>query len=196
MVPTDIFEQTNVNVSEVQNEAKKAAWAISRMEDQVKMDQLNASTTTNLVAVGVTNLTIEKLLEAKYMMDANNVPMEGRFWLGHANQQQALLKETEITSSDYNSIKALVRGEVDTFLGFKFIWVGNMLEGGLYKTGNNRTNFAWHMDAMCAAYKINPTVSTDWLTTIQSNVVVPKVVLGAHEALPEGIVKIVCDETA
>jgi hypothetical protein len=31
------------------------------------------------------------------------------------------LAETEITSSDYNVVKALVQGEVNTFMGFSFI---------------------------------------------------------------------------
>jgi hypothetical protein len=31
-----------------------------------------------------------------------------------------LLRTTEITSADYNSVKALVDGSVNTFMGFKF----------------------------------------------------------------------------
>ena len=31
------------------------------------------------------------------------------------------MAETEISSSDYNTVKALVQGQVDSFLGFKFI---------------------------------------------------------------------------
>ena len=32
-----------------------------------------------------------------------------------------LLSTTEVTSYDYNSVKALVDGKVDTFMGFKFV---------------------------------------------------------------------------
>lgn len=38
-----------------------------------------------------------------------------------AQQGDDLLAETAVTSSDYNSVKALVSGEVDTFMGFKFV---------------------------------------------------------------------------
>jgi hypothetical protein len=32
-----------------------------------------------------------------------------------------LLGDTSVTSSDFNTVKALVHGEVDSFMGFKFI---------------------------------------------------------------------------
>ena len=38
-----------------------------------------------------------------------------------ADQADGLLSQTEITSSDYAAVKALVQGEVDTFMGFKFV---------------------------------------------------------------------------
>lgn len=38
-----------------------------------------------------------------------------------AQQSDDLLASTEVTNSDYASVKALVNGEVDTFMGFKFI---------------------------------------------------------------------------
>ena len=38
-----------------------------------------------------------------------------------ANQLSDLLNINEVKSSDFNTIKALVQGEIDTYLGFKFI---------------------------------------------------------------------------
>jgi len=38
-----------------------------------------------------------------------------------AKQIDDLLATTEVTSADYNTVKALVQGEVDTFMGFKFV---------------------------------------------------------------------------
>lgn len=32
-----------------------------------------------------------------------------------------LLRETEVSSYDFNNVKALVEGKIDTFMGFKFI---------------------------------------------------------------------------
>jgi hypothetical protein len=67
-------------------------------------------------------LNVEKLRAAKEILDANEVdPMDPRFCVVNAKQLRNLLAETEIGSADYNSVKSLVQGEVDTFLGFKFI---------------------------------------------------------------------------
>jgi hypothetical protein len=65
-------------------------------------------------------LNVEALLIAKYLLDAAEV--EGQRYLVHrAIDLQNLLGETQVTSADYNSIRALVAGELDTFLGFKFL---------------------------------------------------------------------------
>ena len=73
-------------------------------------------------ATSVTSgLTIDKLIHAKYLLDVGEVPQEDRYLVHGAKQLQDLLSTDEISSSDYNAVKALVRGEVDTFLGFRFI---------------------------------------------------------------------------
>jgi len=74
------------------------------------------------VAHGSANLTIAKLLDAKKILDGSDVdPEEEKYLVCTANQLHDFLNITEVKSSDYNSIKALVQGEVDTYLGFKFI---------------------------------------------------------------------------
>lgn len=42
-------------------------------------------------------------------------------------QIESLLGQTEVTSADYNNVKALVQGDVDTFMGFKFIEMERLL---------------------------------------------------------------------
>ena len=54
-----------------------------------------------------------------------------------------LLSTTEVTSSDFNTVKALVQGEIDSFLGFKFT-VSNRLA----KSGNDRTCIAFAQDGI------------------------------------------------
>jgi len=70
------------------------------------------------------NLTIGKLRRARYLLDKAEATTEGEYDLYVAvdpSQIQSLLRTTEVTNSDYNTIKALVAGEIDTFMGFKFI---------------------------------------------------------------------------
>ena len=69
-----------------------------------------------------TGLNVGKLRAAKENLDAGDVdPEMPRFCIINAKQLSNLLAETEVTSSDFNTVKALVQGEVDTFLGFNFI---------------------------------------------------------------------------
>jgi|TARA_Y100000310_G_scaffold250498_1_gene256732 hypothetical protein len=68
-----------------------------------------------------TGLNVGKLRAAKQILDANEADDDNRTMVINAKQLQNLLAETEVTSSDYASVKALVQGEVNTFLGFNFV---------------------------------------------------------------------------
>jgi len=74
------------------------------------------------IAVGTTGLTLDKLLSAKEIIDSSDVdPDEARYVVCTAKQVTDLLNTTQVTSSDYNTVRALASGNIDTFLGFKFI---------------------------------------------------------------------------
>ncbi len=66
-------------------------------------------------------LNVAKLRAAKEKLDANEVDDNERSVILNAKQMNNLLAETAVTSSDFNTVKALVQGEVGTFLGFNFI---------------------------------------------------------------------------
>jgi hypothetical protein len=81
-----------------------------------------ALTSGQKIVHGSANLTLAKLIEAKEILDAAEVdPEEPRFLVCQASQISNLLNSTTVTSSDFNTVKALVQGNIDTFLGFKFI---------------------------------------------------------------------------
>lgn len=74
------------------------------------------------IAGGTTGLTLAKLLSAKEIIDSSDVdPEEARYVVCSAKQITDLLNTTQVTSSDYNTVRALASGQIDTFLGFKFI---------------------------------------------------------------------------
>lgn len=74
------------------------------------------------IAGGTTGLTLSKLLSAKEIIDSSDVdPDEARYIICSAKQVTDLLNTTQVTSSDYNTVRALASGQIDTFLGFKFI---------------------------------------------------------------------------
>lgn len=67
-------------------------------------------------------LNTAKIIEAGRLLAANEVDEdEPKFIVWNARQRASLLNSTKATSSDYNSVKALVTGELNSFLGFEFI---------------------------------------------------------------------------
>lgn len=74
------------------------------------------------IAVGTTSLTVAKLIAAKEILDASDVdPDETKYLVCSAKEITSLLGDDKVTSADFNSVKALVAGQVDTFMGFNFI---------------------------------------------------------------------------
>jgi len=73
------------------------------------------------VAAAAAGLTVTKLRAAKKILDQNKVPFNDRFLAVAAEGIDDLLSDSNVTSADFNTVRALVEGKVDTFLGFKFI---------------------------------------------------------------------------
>ena len=106
-----------------------------------------------------------------------------------------MLSTTEITSSDYASVKALVHGDLDTFLGFEFHMIEARAEGGLPVATNDRTCYAWHKDALGLAVSIEPMVEVNYLPEYVSYLANGMLDLGAVTIDVEGVVDIHIDET-
>ena len=146
-----------------------------------------------LLAAGSENLTIAKLIEAKKILDLNSVdPSIARHIVVSPDQIESLLGTTQVTSSDFNTVRALTTGEVDTFMGFKF-HVSNRLA----KSSNDRTCFAW------AESGIKLGVGKDTMARIDeradksySTQVFYCATFGATRMEEEMVVSIVCDESA
>jgi hypothetical protein len=121
--------------------AQAAAFAMGRaMDDEIisaatgtAFTGETGSTSTTLPAgqqiteASTDGLTIDKLREAKKILDLNSVdPSIPRYIIVSPKQIDDLLGTTSVTSSDFNTVKALVQGEVNAFMGFNFI-VSNRL---------------------------------------------------------------------
>lgn len=71
---------------------------------------------------GSTGLTLAKLLSTVEILNgADLMDEQERILVVSPKQMTNLLNTTEVKSVDYNSVKALVDGKVDTFMGFKFV---------------------------------------------------------------------------
>ena len=81
-----------------------------------KIGSVNAAGTAEAKA------NVESLRRCKKIFDQADVDESiSRYCALNANQLEALLAETEITSADFNTVRALVMGELNTFLGLNFI---------------------------------------------------------------------------
>jgi hypothetical protein len=197
---SDIFMQQKVNFDERQELVQVLANAIGRRQDQLILDALTASSTSLTVSNDIggtdTNLNVAKLREAKKLLDKNNVPPMDRHMVIHANSLASLLSETSVTSSDFNTVKALVSGEVDTFLGFKFHVLGDRSEGGLAIDGSlDRTVWAFHKQAMGYAEGIAPRTEINYIPEKTSYLVNTVLSAAAVAIDAEGIVQLTCRES-
>jgi len=199
---SDIFMQQKVNFDERQELVQVVANAIGRRQDQLILDALAAASLAagNVIATSVggadTNLNLDKLLAAKKALDKNNVPPTDRHMIIHANNLSSLLGETEVTSSDYASVKALVNGEINTFLGFNFHVLGDRAEGGLpVASGDVRSCWAFHKDAVGYAEGMGPKTEINYVPEKTSFLVNAMFSANAVGIDAEGIVKVLADET-
>jgi hypothetical protein len=197
---SDIFSQAKVNFDERQELVQVVAGAMGRRQDQMILDALTASSTSLTVANSIggstTNMNVAKLREAKRLLDKGNVPPDGRHIIIHANGLSNLLSETSVTSSDFNSVKALVQGDINTFLGFQFHVLGDRSEGGLAIDGSlDRTCFAFHKDAVGYGEGIAMRTEINYIAEKTSWLVNEVFSAGAVAIDDEGIVKITCRET-
>jgi len=81
-----------------------------------------AAAGSNHSAVVETSLTIAKLLTCKQLLDDAEIDdARQRYFVTNPYNINQLLNTTEVKSADYNTVRALAQGQIDTFMGFKFI---------------------------------------------------------------------------
>lgn len=84
---------------------------------------------TQKVAVNYTGsnagLVLEKLIATRGIFGKNDIDVDdpaNKLYMVISQQQlNDMLKEEELTSADYTNVKALVNGDINTFMGFEFI---------------------------------------------------------------------------
>jgi len=197
---SDIFNQAKVNFDERQELVQVVAKAIGRRSDQMIIDALAASSTSLTVATSIggagTNLNMAKLREASRLLNTSNVPAEDRYLLIHASQLSSLLSETSVTSSDFNTVKALVQGEINTFMGFTFNVIGDRTEGGLTGGGSGSTRkvYAYHKMAVGMAESMAIRSEINYIPEKTSWLVSSMFSAGAVAIDAGGCVDITCTE--
>jgi len=157
----------------------------------------STGTVANSIGGTTTNMNISKLREAAKILNTKNVPSEGRHIIIHANSLASMLEQTSVTSSDFNTVKALVQGEISTYMGFQFHILGDRTEGGLPIDGSSdRTLYAFHRDAIGYAEGIAPKTEVNYIPEKTSWLINAIFSAGSVAIDVDGIVKITARDTA
>lgn len=157
--------------------------------------QIVTSTYVESGTAAASNLTIGKLRRARYLFGKAEADTEGEADLVAVvdpSQTQSLLRTTEVTSADYNTVKALVAGQIDTFMGFKFI-----RSNRLPVSGTVRDCLLFEKQGLTLA--INSEVDVDVGPRRDKNNTVQVYVeahFGATRMWEEKVIKMQCDEAA
>ena len=150
--------------------ARAAAAAIGRAMDDAIITALGGtaktgttgSTSTALpsaqkIVHGSAGLTLAKMISAKKILDeADTDPSIPRYMVVSPEQIEDLLNLSTVTSADYNTVKALVQGDIDTFMGFKFIRSNRLTDDG-----TSRLCYAWAQEGCKLAIGKEPTAKID-----------------------------------
>lgn len=140
-----------------------------------------------------TGFTLSKWRRAKYLMDSQEVPQEGRYIALTAQQLQEALLNTEINSIDYNDVKALVEGRVARYLGMDVIMTQRL---ALNSSTDIRSCLAWQKDGVmfgeAAGRKARLDILPGQTHTIQIRTTQVIEAVRLHEA---SVVEIACDES-
>lgn len=197
---TDVFHQAKVNFNERNELAQVVGQAMARRQDQVILDALGAASSPETVANTIvtsgsataSNLNVGKIRETKKLFDKNNVPQSDRYMAIHADSLASLLTDSTATSIDFNQVKPLVDGQVNQFLGFNIVVMGDRDEGGLPSDGTDRTIYAWHKNSIGCAVGLGPKIEINYVAEKTSFLVTSMFSAGAVAVDDEAIATITC----
>jgi hypothetical protein len=161
---TDIFDQQDVNFDEKQELASTIAGALGRRCDQLVIDAMNSSTPDAAdIAHGNAALSMNKVIEAQVALRKNGVQNANLYAAVNSAGLGGLLKDEKATNADYQTIKALVTGDVNSLAGFTFIILEDRSEGGLTVAGNTVDSWFFQKDAVGLAIGIDMKTSIDYV---------------------------------
>ena len=174
----DNFDSLKMIVDPQSEYSQNAAWAVGRETDDIIFEKFFADAFTGeegnaavsfpssqavdgtIKADGttgspVTGLNIPKLRRARRILLENEVDLdvETPHIVVTAKALDDMLAFTEVTSTDFNTVRTLVNGEIDTYMGFRFI----RSERTPKDANGNLTLPVWVPSGMGLAVSQNPT---------------------------------------
>ena len=123
--------------------------AVAFEDDSRSMNGDGTITTLGTLASSGTEtvITLAKILAMMNLFNEEDVdPDIAKYWCVSPYEIQTMLDIEELTSADYVTVKALLQGKIESFMGFKWIW-SNRLPLDTASSATTRT-FAWAEDGL------------------------------------------------
>jgi len=135
------------------------AAAVSTTTASGETGSVTAPTCATILA-SASNITLAKVASFKKALDDADVEMEDRYLVVDTACMSSSVQEDKMSSADYATMKALVRGEINTFMGFTWIMSTRLSQqSGLI-------GLVYQKYALCLALAAAPLVRTDERTDL------------------------------
>jgi hypothetical protein len=143
------------------------------------------------IAAGAAGLTLDKILEAKEMLDEVEEDDDERYFVCGSRQFRDMLSLVEITSADFNTSRALTSGRVDGILGFNFI----RSERLPVDATPDRTCYFWQKSAMLFGEAMSGRATIDRMPNLRNSIqVLYQLDAGATRMRETGVGRVYCLE--
>lgn len=130
-------------------EGKEGSTQVYLYEESVGIDgDGTVAAIGTLPAVGtVATMTLAKMLLMMQLFNDEDVdPDIKKYWCVAPRTITGMLDLEEVGSSDYNTIKTLTQGKVDSYMGFDFFWTNRLTTDAASNTAYR--SFAWAEDGI------------------------------------------------
>jgi len=170
---------------------------LGRRCDQLVIDAMDGSTPlTTAIPEGGTNLTMAKVIDAQVALRDQGVPNTELFAAIESQGLGGLLNDEKATNADYQAIKALVSGEINTLVGFQFVIIETRTEGGLTEAANIVDSWFFQRPAVGLAIGIDMKTEVNWIAERTAWLTNGMLKAGSVVRDEGGLVKVQYDKTA
>lgn len=130
-------------------EGKEGATTYDLYEESIGINGDGTATTVGtLPAVAtIVTMTLDKILLMMQIYNQEDVdPDIEKYWCVHPRTIRGMLDLDEVGSADYNTVRTLAEGKVDSYGGFKFLWSNRLTKDAA--TGTGYRSISWARDGM------------------------------------------------
>jgi hypothetical protein len=136
--------------------------SVTFQDESVSINGDGTVTTLGTLAAVATivDITLEKMLTMSRIYNQEDVdPDIQKYWAVSPKDIADMLDLTEVGSADYNTVKTLVNGKVDTYMGFNWFWTNRLTADAVTETGQR--TLSWATDGLLFATAENIFVRMD-----------------------------------